>query len=185
MAGAAIELGVQEIEGLARILNGVKLGPRDRAQLLHDICVEVETQTQERFDAQKDPEGNPWKELARKTRDYYTQNGLGGGSILVQGGGLRDSVESQVSGSWSVLVGATKIYAAIHQFGGEIAPKNVPYLFVPGYGKLKKVNIPPGPTWGSPLGMPLTLPPSPNGLRRDGLHERDVSGHPGQRDSAN
>ena len=148
MAGAAVELGLREIEGLARILNGVKLGPKDRVQLLKDIGVEMEAQTQERFDAQKDTEGNPWKELAQKTRDCYTQNGLGGGSLLVQGGGLRDSVESRVSGSWSVLVGATKIYAAIHQFGGEIAPKNAPYLFVPGYGKLKKVNIPARPYLG-------------------------------------
>jgi phage virion morphogenesis protein len=148
MAGAVVELGLKEIEGLARILNGVTLGPQDRVQLLHDIGVEMESQTQERFDTQKDPEGNPWKELAEKTRDYYMKQGLGTGSLLVQGGGLRDSIESRVSGSWSVLAGATKIYAAIHQFGGEIAPKTAPYLWVPGYGKLKKVNIPARPYLG-------------------------------------
>jgi phage virion morphogenesis protein len=148
MAGAAVELGLKEVEGLARILNGVKLDSDDRAQLLHDIGVEMESQTQERFDTQIDPEGNKWKELAQKTRDYYTQNGLGGGSLLVQNGGLRDSLESQVADSWSVLVGATKIYAAIHQWGGEIVPKNAAALFVPGYGKLKKVTIPARPYLG-------------------------------------
>jgi phage virion morphogenesis protein len=148
MAGAAVSLGLQEIEGLARILNGAKLGSQDRVQLLKDLGVEMEAQTQERFDTQKDPEGKPWKALAQKTRDYYLQNGLGGGSLLVQGGGLRDSIESQVPDSWNVLAGATKIYAAIHQWGGEIVPKSAAALYVPGYGRLKKVNIPARPYLG-------------------------------------
>jgi phage virion morphogenesis protein len=149
MAGAAVELDLKEIEGLARILNGAKLDSDDRAQLLHDLGVEMVSQTIERFDTQKDPEGNKWKELAQKTRDYYTQNGLGGGSLLVQGGGLRDSVTSEVQGgAWSVLAGATMVYAAIHQWGGEIVPKTAAALFVPGYGKLKKVNIPARPYLG-------------------------------------
>jgi phage gpG-like protein len=46
------------------------------------------------------------------------------------------------------LVGATRIYAAIHQWGGEIVPKKAPHLFVPGYGRLKKVNIPARPYLG-------------------------------------
>jgi phage virion morphogenesis protein len=148
MAGAAVELDLKELESLARILNGVKLDSDDRTQLLHDIGVEMESQTQERFDTQKDPEGNAWKALAQKTRDYYMQNGSGGGSLLVQSGYLRDSITSQVSDSWSVLVGATMIYAAIHQWGGEIVPKTAAALFVPGYGKLKKVNIPARPYLG-------------------------------------
>jgi phage virion morphogenesis protein len=149
MAGATIELGLKEVEGLARILNGVKLGPQDRAQLLHNIGVEMESQTRERFDTREDPGGNPWKELARKTRDYYVQNGLGGGSLLVQKGYLRDSITSEVQGgAWSVLAGATMVYAAIHQWGGEIVPKTAAALFVPGYGKLKKVNIPARPYLG-------------------------------------
>jgi phage virion morphogenesis protein len=148
MAGAAVSLGLTEVEGLARILDGVKLESKDRVQLLKDIGVELESQTRERFDTQKDPEGNKWKELAQKTKDYYAEHGLGGGSLLIQGGGLRDSIESQTPDSWSVLTGATKIYAAIHQWGGEIVPKNAAALYVPGYGKLNKVNIPARPYLG-------------------------------------
>jgi phage virion morphogenesis protein len=148
MAGATAELGLKEVEGLARILNGAKLDSGGRTQLLHDIGVEMESQTQERFDTQKDPGGNKWKDLAQKTRDYYVQNGLGGGSLLVQSGYLRDSITSRVSDSWSVLVGATMVYAAVHQRGGEIVPKNAAALFVPGYGRLKKVNIPARPYLG-------------------------------------
>ncbi|MDR1373794.1 MAG: phage virion morphogenesis protein [Treponema sp.] len=145
---AMVSLGLGEIEGLAQLLKEAALGPQDRAQLLHDIGVEVTRQTQERFDSQKDPGGNPWKALAQKTKDYYAKNGLSGGSLLVQGGGLRDSLEMQVIDSSSIVVGATKIYAAVHQWGGDIVPKNAPALFVPGYGLLKKVHIPARPYLG-------------------------------------
>ncbi|MDR3249392.1 MAG: phage virion morphogenesis protein [Treponema sp.] len=147
MDGAAVSFDLREIDGLAAKLNKAKLSTQDRAVLLRSIGAEVEAQTQERFDTQTDPEGNPWKALAQKTKDYYIENGFGGGSLLVKSGGLRDSVESQVS-SWSVLVGATKIYAAIHQWGGDIVPKTAPALFVPGYGRLKKVTIPARPYVG-------------------------------------
>jgi phage gpG-like protein len=39
-------------------------------------------------------------------------------------------------------------YAAVHQFGAEIKPKSAKALFVPGYGKLQKVNIPARPYLG-------------------------------------
>ncbi|MDR1862644.1 MAG: phage virion morphogenesis protein [Treponema sp.] len=147
MAGAAVSVGLSEIEGLARILNGVKLSSQDRVQLLENLGAELESQTQERFDTKKDPEGKPWQALAQKTRDYYREHFPQAQPPLVIDGGLRDSIESQVSG-WSVLTGATKIYAAIHQFGGEIVPKKAGALFVPGYGMLKKVTIPARPYLG-------------------------------------
>lgn len=148
MASAEFDFDLQEIDGLAKLIDQAKLSSADRMQLLRNIGVEVETQTQERFDSQRDPDGNPWKELAQKTRDYYSRNGLGGGSLLVQGGGLRDSITSEVADSFSVIVGATKVYAAIHQYGGEIRPKGKKALYVPGYGMLQKVSIPARPYLG-------------------------------------
>jgi phage virion morphogenesis protein len=148
MSGAAISLGLKEIEGLARILNGVKLDSQDRVQLLQDLGAELESQTQERFDTKKDPEGKPWAALAQRTLDYYREHFPHAQPPLVIDGGLRDSIESQIPDSWSVLAGATKIYAAIHQWGGEIVPKSAAALYVPGYGRLKKVNIPARPYLG-------------------------------------
>jgi phage virion morphogenesis protein len=148
MASTAVSLGITEIEDLARVLNRAKLGSQDRVQLLKDIGVELESQTQERFDTKKDPEGKPWTALAQKTRDYYNEHFPHAQPPLVIDGGLRDSIESQTPDSWSVLTGATKIYAAIHQWGGEIVPKTAAALYVPGYGKLKKVNIPARPYLG-------------------------------------
>jgi phage gpG-like protein/phage gp36-like protein len=96
------------------------------------------------------PDGNPWKALVQKTRDYYAGKGLlGSRSILVGEGMLRDSLTSEVQGgAWSVLVGAAMEYAAVHQFGAEIKPKSAKALFAPGYGMLKKATIPPRPYLG-------------------------------------
>jgi phage virion morphogenesis protein len=126
MASAEFNFDLRELDGIAKLLEQAKLSSYDRRQLLINIGVEVKGQTQERFDSQRDPEGNSWEQLDKKTRNYYTRNGFGSGFLLVQTGGLRDSIESQADG-WSVLVGATKVYAATHQCGRGRIPKR-PYL---------------------------------------------------------
>ncbi|MDR0387270.1 MAG: phage virion morphogenesis protein [Treponema sp.] len=147
--GDQVTFNLNEIEKVKKLLANAALDAADRAKLLGGIGVEMEAQTQERFDTQKSPEGNSWKDLAQKTKDYYASNGLlGSRSILVGEGMLRDSITSQVKGGWSVLVGATMEYAAVHQFGAEIKPKSAKALFVPGYGMLKKATIPARPYLG-------------------------------------
>ena len=147
MASAEINFDLRELDGIAKLLEKAKLSSSDRMQLLGNIGEEVESQTQERFDDQKSPEGKTWQSLAQKTLDYYREHGKGGGRLLEQEGMLRSSIEIQVD-DWSVLVGATMAYAAIHQYGGEIRPKARPSLYVPGYGMLKKVTIPARPYLG-------------------------------------
>jgi phage virion morphogenesis protein len=150
MAEAAISFDLKEIDAVKKMLAKAALNPEKRAKLLGSIGVEMEDQTTKRFDTQKSPDGNTWKALAEKTREYYASKGFSGHrSILVGEGMLRDSITSEVQGgAWSLLVGATMEYAAIHQWGGEIKPKNAPALFVPGYGLLKKATIPSRPYLG-------------------------------------
>jgi len=127
MASAEFNFDLRELDGLAKMLEQAKLSSSDRMQLLRNIGAEVEAQTQERFDSQMSPEGKKWQDLAEKTKRYYARRFPGmRRSILVGEGGLRDSIESQVD-DWSVLVGATKIYAATHQFGRGKIPAR-PYL---------------------------------------------------------
>ena len=127
MAAAEFNFDLQEVDGLAKLLEKAKLSSGDRMQLLKNIGIEVEAQTQERFDMQTNPEGKRWQDLAEKTKQYYKRRFPGHRrSILVGEGGLRDSIESQVN-DWSVLVGAIKIYAATHQFGRGKIPAR-PYL---------------------------------------------------------
>jgi phage virion morphogenesis protein len=148
--GAQVEFNLNEIEKVKKLLAKSALDAASRAKLLRGIGVEMEAQTQERFDTQKSPDGNSWKALAQKTMDYYASRGLlGARSILVGEGMLRDSITSEVKGGgWAVLVGATMEYAAVHQFGATITPKSAKALFVPGYGMLKKATIPARPYLG-------------------------------------
>jgi phage virion morphogenesis protein len=148
--GAQVSFDLKEIDKVKKLLAKATLDSAARAKLLQSIGVEMEAQTQERFDTQKSPDGNSWKALAQKTLDYYASRGLAGSrSILVGEGMLRDSITSEVQGgAWSVLVGATMEYAAVHQFGAEIKPKSAKALFVPGYGMLKKATIPARPYLG-------------------------------------
>ena len=150
MATAQVSFDLKEIDAVKELLAGAALSGTDRGRLLHGIGVEMEEQTKERFETQKSPDGNTWKALAEKTMAYYASKGLlGVRSILVGKGYLRGSITSEVQdGAWSVLVGATREYAAIHQWGGEIKPKTAPALYVPGYGYLQKVTIPARPYLG-------------------------------------
>ncbi|MDR1836613.1 MAG: phage virion morphogenesis protein [Treponema sp.] len=147
--GAFVSFDLKEVDAVKKMLANASLNNADRGRLLQSIGVEMEAQTQERFDTQKSPDGDSWKDLAQKTKDYYAGQRKSARSILVGEGTLRDSITSEVQGgAWSVLVGATMEYAAVHQFGAEIVPKSAKALFVPGYGMLKKVNIPARPYLG-------------------------------------
>jgi phage virion morphogenesis protein len=147
--GAQVSFDLKEVDAVKKILSKASLDSADRGRLLQSIGVEMEAQTQERFDTQKSPDGDSWKALAQKTLVYYASRGWAARSILVGEGTLRDSITSEVQGgAWSTLVGATMEYAAIHQWGGEIRPKSSKALFVPGYGLLQKVNIPARPYLG-------------------------------------
>ena len=149
MAAASVSFDLKEIDNVKKLLANAALGDSDRAKLLGSIGVEMEAQTQERFDTQKSPDGDSWKALAQKTWNYYAGKGWTARSILVGEGTLRDSITSEVQGgALAVLVGATMEYAAVHQFGAEIKPKSAKALFVPGYGMLKKVTVPARPYLG-------------------------------------
>jgi phage virion morphogenesis protein len=151
MAAASVSFDLGEIEEVKKLLAGAALDGAGRERLLQSIGLEMEEQTKDRFDTQKSPEGNTWKALAEKTLAYYMREKKNwkARSILAGEGDLRDSITSEVQGgAWSVLVGAVKEYAAVHQWGAEIRPKNAPYLYAPGYGKLKKATIPARPYLG-------------------------------------
>ena len=131
MAEAVVTIQDEELKALCSRLNGMALKPADRKQLLHDIGVEMEAQTQERFHTKTDPDGNDWKALAESTVNFYKKkfgsknpfNGLLWRNSPVP---LRDTVISE-AGSLEVLVGATAVYSAVHQFGYKGIPAR-PYL---------------------------------------------------------
>lgn len=82
--------------------------------LLRDIAFLGENSTRERFRSQTGPDGQRWKPSLRAQ--------LFGGKTLTKDGHLGDSITStadRTTAAW----GTNRIYAAIHQFGGEIKAK--------------------------------------------------------------
>jgi phage virion morphogenesis protein len=143
MAAAVVEFKLDEIGSLAKKLNAFALSPEQRQGLLESLGTEIIEQTHDRFESETDPDGNKWKAL----NPIYAA-GKNAGSILRREGFLLQSMTSEVQNDYSILVGATMEYAAIHQFGGEIKPKSAKALFVPGFGFVKKVTIPARPYLG-------------------------------------
>lgn len=115
----------------------------DTHNLLEGIGSMLVRNTEKRFQKEESPSGEKWKKSQRAIR----QNG----KTLTDSGELKNSISSQVQGK-TVQVGTNKEYARIHQFGGEIKPKNKKTLFFEtADGKkiiAKKVTMPPRPFIG-------------------------------------
>lgn len=103
---------------------------RHPAPLLTDIGPKLVSNTHDRFNAGRDPWGRPWAPLnpayaaVKKGAHILIESGMGGG--------LMGSITSAVEGD-SVIVGSNKVYAAVHQFGATILPRQAgiparPYL---------------------------------------------------------
>ena len=114
---------IEEIKKLQDKLKNLKLSSSEERDILEAIGTEIETQIEERFENQRDVSGNKWKDISQKTREYYNKKGGIVGSILSRTRQLRDTIESQVNNS-QLLTGATKVYAAVHNFGDN--SRNIP-----------------------------------------------------------
>ncbi len=115
MAGAAIELDLSEVIAMNRAIAASlkQLGAADQSQLLTDLGVEIEGQTQERFAAQQDPDGKPWQPWSES---YAARRAGDGGSLLRRRGDLQSDLSHQVEGE-EIETGSRKVYAAPHQWG--------------------------------------------------------------------
>ena len=113
---------IEEIKKLQDKLKSLKLSSSEERDILEAIGTEIETQIEERFENQRDVSGNKWKDISQKTREYYNKREIVG-SILSRTRQLRDTIDSQVNNG-QLLTGATKVYAAVHNFGDD--SRNIP-----------------------------------------------------------
>lgn len=139
MTGVTIVATVTGLDAVAARIG--RLASFPRARLLDALGALGETQTKRRIASEKtSPDGAAWKPNRAGT------------STLVQSGHLRDSQHHVVEGSHAVRWGSGLIYAAIHQFGGTIVPKQAAALVWTGAdGNLvfaQKVTIPARPYLG-------------------------------------
>jgi len=122
MSGAAFSTSLEAVgldEAIAKLM---RLEAFDGAQLMDEAGALLESSTRGRFDTKVSPDGDawePWSERYDETRNH------GAHSLLVEGGWLRDSIQSYATGT-EARVGSNLVYAAIHQFGGEPVESNIP-----------------------------------------------------------
>lgn len=110
---------VQEDRQIRAVLTQLIALGKNPAPALEDIAVIGENTTRERFTTQIDPHGQRWKPSIRAM--------INGGKTLTKDGHLGDSIthrSTKLFAEW----GTNRLYGPIHQFGGEIKPKNATSL---------------------------------------------------------
>lgn len=125
-------------------LRGLLAGIENPAPLLAQLGEVALRSTRARFSSQTAPDGTAWQALVPWYKKEKSQNK---NRVLTLRGYLRGQLVSQVVGSKSVEVGSNLVYAAVHQFGGTILPKNAKLLHFRGH-VAKSVTIPARPYLG-------------------------------------
>jgi phage virion morphogenesis protein len=134
---AAVQAGLARLSGLLA----------DPAPLLAKLGQRLTTSSVRRFDTNIGPDGKSWPALNPAYAEVRRPE-----PILVQSGSLRDFLHFEVAGS-AVRVGSSMIYAAVHQYGAVIRPKQAKALAFRmgadnGLFLLQKVRIPARPYLG-------------------------------------
>lgn len=148
MTGARLAVGF-EAGPVRDALRRVDQALREPHVFLGPVATALARNTVERFWNERDPQGFAWKPLS----EFYAPMKEGPGILRGPGGsGLWGSINSEVRGE-TVVVGASKPYAAIHQFGGVIKPKRGPHLIFrdrngKAFGAARQVTIPARPYLG-------------------------------------
>lgn len=108
----AVKAGLQQLAELGQ----------DMRPVMRDLSRLGEASTRMRFRTQIDPDGRPWAVSNRVAAK--------GGRTLTLDGHLGDSLSSRYGARYAEW-GVNRVYAAIHQFGGVIRPRNARYLAIP------------------------------------------------------
>lgn len=117
MSGTSIRIEVADAEVAAGIQRLVDTG-RDLRPAFDAIGAALLFSTQNRFQAQAGPDGQPWAPFAASTRKRMPESRQPG-VLLRDRGRLYGSLTFAADGG-GVEVGTNVVYAAIHQFGGDI-----------------------------------------------------------------
>lgn len=113
MSGAMISIELDDRHIHQKIRDLIAFG-RDTSDVMQDIAQYGETSTRRRFELQMGPDDKRWKPSIRAQ--------ITGGKTLTKDRHLGDSINSTSSAS-EAQWGVNRIYAAIHQFGGNAGRK--------------------------------------------------------------
>lgn len=116
MPGASLILS----DELSPIISDIAKTAQHPGGLMSAFAAYMLTSTQRRFELETDPEGKKWKPLAKRTSlKKIRSRQRGTANMLRVTNRLYSSLTTQ-SDETSAVVGTNMVYAAAHQFGGEI-----------------------------------------------------------------
>ncbi len=99
----------------------MKQRSENKAPILDKIASDMLKETQKNFKGKKDPDGSPWRELAEETKKAKIKRGRNPDNILRDKSLLYGSLNAQTTPNTAyVAPGREVVYAAIHNYGGEI-----------------------------------------------------------------
>ena len=110
-----IEIKIDD-KGVVQLLKQVEKRVGDMSPVMKIIAGIMHDAVEENFEKEGQPK---WTPLAKSTERQRARKGHWPGKILQVSGKLATSI-SQKSDSKSAIVGTNVVYAAIHQFGGNI-----------------------------------------------------------------
>lgn len=133
--GKAFRIDLRELDTLKALL--AKMSSMDIEELEKSLGVTLESNTQERFETKKDPDGIPWKKwsdkYAKKASRDSRRNLLTGPKSH-----LKKSIAFE-SRSDGLYVGSTMVYARVHQDGWQ--KKNIPARPYLGVGRTDEYDL--------------------------------------------
>lgn len=116
-AGVSFDVTVADHDELRSALNRLAWAVDNLDPALDEIGASQVTETQWRFERHEAPDGRPWKTLAESTLKTHPSGQSA--QILRRSAGLYDSITHTVQHNEGVRVGTNKVYARIHQLGGD------------------------------------------------------------------
>lgn len=96
---------------------------KDLRPLMRVVSQTMKLEVDENFETEGQNAGEKWADWSDSWRLRRTKAGRGNGKILNFNGELRQSI-TRKSTDTEATVGTNKVYAAIHNFGGEIKKRN-------------------------------------------------------------
>lgn len=124
MAGVSLSMTVDD-EEVRRAIQGLATRSLNLREAFDDVGASLLTSTQQRFEDEEDPAGEPWAELAESTQNKLVtkRKRRGKEHILRERGHLYGSL-TYLAKPTEVAIGSNRKYAAIHQLGGteDMAP---------------------------------------------------------------
>lgn len=116
MAGVRLLIETTGVDTAQRQLNAAAQAGQDLTPLMRDVGEYLQRTTRERFDAERDPDGQPWAPLSETYRRRKKRNKH---RILTLDGNLHGTITYQ-AGPTELLLGSPLVYAGTMHFG---APK--------------------------------------------------------------